>query len=200
MRGAETRLSDERLLAKLSDGGLVAIESRYHKSCLTALYNRLRVECLKSPADFEDDILYGFVVTEVVEHMHHMRECIIPEESTLVFKLKEFESLLSRRLAEYNAPQDSIDSIHSTRRKDDILKKLPDLSEAKHGRDVVLTLGDNVGAAIFYAWTLSGQSDRACLAMAAAITRKQLFVDYQQQDGILQDFRETRLFLLHYLP
>ena len=189
VREAARRLSDERLLAKLSEGDLVAIEARYHKTCLIALYNRLRVACSKSPADFEDDILYGVVVTEVVEYI---RECITSSEDiTPVFKLKELKSLVSRRLAEYNASQDSIDRIHSTRLKEDILKELPDLSEAKHGRDVLLTLGDDVGAAIFDACTLSGQRDGTCLAKAATIVRKQLFVDSQQHDGILQDFGEN---------
>ena len=68
------------------------------------------MECSKSPAGFEDDILYGVVVTEVVEHI---RECIISEDSTPAFKLKELKSLVSIRLSEYNASQDSIDKTFS---------------------------------------------------------------------------------------
>ena len=71
--------------------------------------------CSKSPADFEDEILYGIVITEVV---NYITECITAsDEITPVFKLKELKNLVSKRLAEYNASQDSIDKIHSTRRR-----------------------------------------------------------------------------------
>ena len=42
VRDAALLLSDEKLLAKLSEGDLVAIEAKYHKSCLASLYNRVR--------------------------------------------------------------------------------------------------------------------------------------------------------------
>jgi hypothetical protein len=189
VRDAATRLSDEKLLAKLSEGDLVAIEARYHKSCLIALYNRLRVTCSPLPADFENDILYGVVVTEVVEYI---RECITSSEDIMpVFKLREIKTLVSNRLAEYNASQESIERIHSTRLKEDILKELPDLSEARHGRDVLLTAENDVGAAIFDACTLSGHNDGACLAKAARIVRKQLFADSPQPVGILENFGDN---------
>ncbi|CAB4045060.1 Hypothetical predicted protein, partial [Paramuricea clavata] len=91
VRNAATRLSDEKLLAKLSEGDIVAIEARYHKSCFIALYNKLRVTCSPLLADFENDILYVIVVTEVVEYI---RECITSSEDiTLVFKLREIKTL-----------------------------------------------------------------------------------------------------------
>lgn len=34
---------DERLIAKLSEGDLVATEAVYHRSCLVNLYNKVRV-------------------------------------------------------------------------------------------------------------------------------------------------------------
>ena len=132
VRDAATKLGDERLLAKLSEGDLVAIKARYHKSCLIGLYNRLRVACFKSPSDLEDDILYGVVVREVVEYI---RESILSSENvTPVFKLWDLRNLTTRRLAEYNASKESIDRIHSTRLKEDILKELPSVSETRHGK------------------------------------------------------------------
>ena len=35
-----TNLQDQQLLAKLSDGGLVAQDAKYHLGCLVSLYNR----------------------------------------------------------------------------------------------------------------------------------------------------------------
>ena len=35
-------LSDDRLLAKLAVGDMIAVEAKYHSSCLAQLYNRRR--------------------------------------------------------------------------------------------------------------------------------------------------------------
>jgi hypothetical protein len=42
VRNAANHLCDEMFLAKLSEGDMIAVEALYHKSCLSALYNRLR--------------------------------------------------------------------------------------------------------------------------------------------------------------
>ena len=161
----------------------MAIKARYHKSCLIALYNRLRLACSKSLSDLEDDILCGVVVREVVEHI---RESISSSENvTPVYKLRDLQTLSSRRLAEYNASKESIDRIHRTRLKEDILKELPDVSETRHGKDVLLTPSKDVGAAIFDACTFISQND------GAGIIRKQLFSDHLQSDDFLENFEEN---------
>jgi hypothetical protein len=42
VREYATALQDQKLLAKLSEGDLVAIEAKYHPACLVLLYNRAR--------------------------------------------------------------------------------------------------------------------------------------------------------------
>ena len=42
IRSAATQLCDEKLLATLSQGDVVAIESKYHSKCLAKLYKHLR--------------------------------------------------------------------------------------------------------------------------------------------------------------
>ena len=42
VRNAASQLCDEKLLARLSEGDMIAVEALYHKTCLSALYNRLR--------------------------------------------------------------------------------------------------------------------------------------------------------------
>ena len=37
-----TELGESKVIAKLSEGDMVAIERKYHKKCLTSLYNRFR--------------------------------------------------------------------------------------------------------------------------------------------------------------
>lgn len=102
------------LLAKLSKGDLVTIKACYHKKYLIiGLNDRLCVACTKSSADFEDEILYGMVVKEVVDDII---ECITASnEITPVFNLSKLKNLASKRLSDYNSSQDSIHRIHSTR-------------------------------------------------------------------------------------
>ncbi len=42
VRDAATQLQDEKILAKLSAGDMIAVEAVYHKTCLAALYNRIK--------------------------------------------------------------------------------------------------------------------------------------------------------------
>ena len=58
---------------------------------------------------------------------------------------------------------------HSTRFKEKLLQRIPELREHKMGRDI-LTLKDNCGTAIFEACDL--QDDGMCLERAARIIRK----------------------------
>lgn len=55
----------------------------------------------------------------------------------------------------------------------------------------MLTVRTDVGVAIFDVCMLSVQRDKACLAKAASIVRKQIFVEFWQPDGILQNFVEN---------
>ena len=61
---------------------------------------------------------------------------------------------------------------YSTRFKEKILKRIPELTEHKMGRDVILTLKDDCGKAIFEACDL--QDDGMCLERAARIIRKEI--------------------------
>ena len=42
VREAATELLDQRLIAELSEGDLVATESKYHKTCLAEFYSKAR--------------------------------------------------------------------------------------------------------------------------------------------------------------
>ena len=48
VREAAAELLDERLIVKLSEGDLVATESKYHKTCLAEFYNKERTFASKA--------------------------------------------------------------------------------------------------------------------------------------------------------
>ena len=61
---------------------------------------------------------------------------------------------------------------HPTRFNETILKRIPELTEHKMGKDVILKLKDDCGKAIFEASEL--QDDGMCLERAARIIRKEI--------------------------
>ena len=81
------KLLDEKLIARLSEGDLVATETCYHKTCLAALYNRVRVLNGKQTSKEKgDEILEGMVLAEVVAYIEQCadkKDPVIP-----VFQLK----------------------------------------------------------------------------------------------------------------
>ena len=51
-------LQDSRLLAKLGSHDMIALEAKYHSSCLVSLYNRARDACKQDDAnDTQSDVL-----------------------------------------------------------------------------------------------------------------------------------------------
>ena len=64
-----TELGDTELLAKLSAGDMVAIEAKYHRNCLRALYNTITPA---APKDEDEDRLHGIAFAELVVFMEDM--------------------------------------------------------------------------------------------------------------------------------
>ena len=149
MRDAANHLCDEMLLAKLSEGDMIAVEALYHKSCLSALYNRLRdLQTTKPKADSENAINEGIVLAEILDYLKNYKAST---ETIPVFKLSDLKSLYLQRLKEYGCLDVCMENIRSTRLKEKILSRIPELHESKKGRDVVLTFKDEVGSEIYKA-------------------------------------------------
>ena len=66
VRRCATELRDTELLAKLSAGDMVAIDAKYQRNCLRALYNKIRPAALK---DEDADCLHGIAFAELVVFM-----------------------------------------------------------------------------------------------------------------------------------
>ena len=183
VRDAALLLSDEKLLAKLSEGDLVAIEAKYHKSCLASLYNRVRNATKNDLGKGdEDEIISGVVLAEVIGYIHEIYQT---EEGIPVFKLSDLVTLYRNRLKEYGGSNSLIESVHSTRLKENILGHIPELGEYKKGKHVLLTFKEESGQAIFDACAFSNEDDGMCLARAAAIIRKQIIASSKENDAIL---------------
>ena len=168
VREAAAELLDERLIAKLSEGDLVATESKYHKSCLAEFYNKVRTFASKaSIAEQEKSIVEDIVVAEIERYMRGIIE--VESDNIPVFYLKELKNLYVQQMKYHGY---AVEYEHSTRFKEKILKHIPELTEHKMGRDAILTLKHDCGKAIFEVCDL--QDDGMCLERASRIIRKEI--------------------------
>lgn len=89
-------LNDGRLLAKLSAGDAVAQELKYHPSCLTALYNRVRASNLAAEKQqtSEEKDAYPLAFSELVTYI---TETKASSKGPAVFRLAEMTSLYKQR-------------------------------------------------------------------------------------------------------
>ena len=89
-------LQDQKLLAKLSAGDMVAQEAKYHKSCLTSLNNQARSKASKE-AKGEDNksVAHGIVLAELVSYIEESRG---ENDGVLVFKMKDLSEMYTTRL------------------------------------------------------------------------------------------------------
>ncbi|KAG0715668.1 hypothetical protein GWK47_011424 [Chionoecetes opilio] len=162
VRRCATELGDTELLAKLSEGDMIAIEAKYHRNCLRALYNKIRPAALK---DADADRLHGIAFAELVVFMEDMHA---DEDNAPVFKLSDVANLYKTRLEQLGATVTN--KIHTTRLKDRLLSVLPDLRAHSQGRDTLLLFEKDIGPALKKA--CDHDSDAMHLVRAAQVARR----------------------------
>eukprot|EP00112_Aurelia_sp_Birch-Aquarium-sp1_P011752 Seg2473.2 transcript_id=Seg2473.2/GoldUCD/mRNA.D3Y31 product="hypothetical protein" protein_id=Seg2473.2/GoldUCD/D3Y31 len=161
---------------------MIAVEALYHKTYLSALYNRLReLKSSRPKTDSDNAIIEGIVLAEIVDYLQSSNES---SEAIPVFKLSDIKSLYSQRLKEYGSPDVCIEKIHSTRLKEKIIGRIPELHEGRKGRDIILTFKEEIGSAIYRACKQDYEEDGICLSSAAKIVRKQI-LQHDRADGEL---------------
>ena len=181
VRDAAVSLRDEKLLARLSEGDLIAVEAVYHKTCLAALYNRVRnLNGSTSGEESEQSIIEGVALAEVLEYIKSSYE---GSSDIPVFMLRDIKSLFCQRLIHYGANEENVSKVHSSRLKQKILSHIPGLGEHKKGREVLLTFNEETGSAIHQLCSQSFEEDGICLSKAANILRKQVFEHQWQRDS-----------------
>ena len=137
-------LQDEKLLAKLSAGDMVAQEAKYHKSCLTTLSNQARSRASKEAKVKDDETLaHGIVLAELISYIEEGRA---ESKGVLVFKMKKLSEMYSSRLKQLGIVEAG--TLHSTRLKNRILACIPSLRDYTQGQDTLLAFDSDIGAAL----------------------------------------------------
>ena len=87
--------------------------------------------------------------------------------------------------------QSFAEAAHATRLRKKILNKIPDLCVSKSGRQVTLTVDDEVERALFEACAWSDEENERVINKAAKIVRKDLLVSYEIFDGDVSEKRQS---------
>lgn len=155
-------LEDTALLAKLGARDMIVIEAKYHKKCLSTLYNRARQATSQNNAGDEDCCLHGIALAELVAFMEKVSS---DKNSAPVFKLADLAQLYKARLEQLGVVVEN--HLHTTSFKNRLLSELPDLQAHSQGRDTLLTFKKNVGPTLRKA--CDHDSDAMHLVQAAQV-------------------------------
>jgi len=153
---------------------LIAIEAKYHTSCLVNLNNRYRshLRNKNTIVDSDEKMNESRAFVELVEHIDSSSRGGIP-----VFKLSELHALYTGRLTSLGISK----SVNKTRLKERILEHFPECTVQFDGRNTLLIfdqclrilLRDAVKDRDYYS------DDALILAKAAKIIRKDIFAHRQ---------------------
>ena len=102
-------LQDQKLLAKLSAGDLVALKASYHSSCITSLYKRAETVCKDEAADTKLQ-LEGIALAELITYIEESRES---SDSITIFKLVDLANMYTSRMEQLGADTEAI--VHTKR-------------------------------------------------------------------------------------
>ena len=93
-------LNDEKLLAVLSGGDVIAQELKYHYSCLTALYNKERAYLLTIENQDDSELSHEREVYPLVfsELLTYILETKTSSDKPVVCRLADLVSLSKQRL------------------------------------------------------------------------------------------------------
>ena len=125
-------LQDQKLLAKLSAGDLVALEASYHSSCITSLYKRAETVCKDQAADTKFQ-LEGIALAELITYIEEAHES---SDSITVFELVDLANMYTSWMEQLGADTEAL--VHTTQLKERLLSHIPELEAYKQGRDIFL--------------------------------------------------------------
>jgi len=177
------KLQDNELLAKLSEGDLIAQDAQYHVQCLVSLYNRVRAKEAKPSSDSDVYTMNeGIAFAELVSYIE---DCCLDSTTAPVFKLADLVNMYSTRLIQLGT--DVVERVHSTKLKNRILNYFHDMEAHKKGRDVMLAFNKDIGHALSMACDHDSDTDAVCLARAANIVRRDMFKMKNQFNGSFEE-------------
>ena len=170
IRNMITELNDTHLMTKIVGADLIAMEVKYHLTCLVKLKNSYRslIRKAKQTAENTDEKMNES--RAFVELTRYIEKSV--DSGTLLFKLSEIHSLYMGRLEELGIKK----LVNKTRFKDNLLERFPEAQEQCVGRNIVIIFKEGLQNMLREVLKNRDFSeDAVILAKAAAIVRKDIF-------------------------
>ena len=171
LRAMANDMQDNALLTKISGGDLVAIEAKYHFSCLSEYRNRHRSYLRKKSK--EVDIDYERVkAREFVEVVSYVEAAI--EGELYMFKVKELRCLYQKQLKEFSYDVE----INKSKFKESILNYFESsgIQEQSDGKNKILIFPEGIKSLLKNAFEVHDYQEEALLFLRVAkICRNELF-------------------------
>ena len=184
VRKMATEMNDSVILAKLSQGDMIAIEACYHAKCLSSYYNKSRAKERENKCK-SDAVLYGVALAEIVAHIEEQKD----EAKITVFKVAELIKMFCNRIEELGLDLEG--RIHSTHFKDRLLSSCPNLVAYKSGRDVFVSFREDIGAILQNAYAEDADDEGTYLAKAANIVRREILNCSVRFEGTFDESSQT---------
>lgn len=185
------------LQGKLLEGDMIATEAKYHPACLLVLYKKAShakdaSSKMSTNAVFPPVNVESLALADVIAYMEDIKLVEVPA----VFKLSDLCSLYCSSLESMNAPRAS--KMHATRLKERIIENCPNVTAVTHGRDVLLTFNDHVGAAVKQMQG-SVDADAIHLMHTAKLIRNEIFNSCYKFKGKLDEHKSVPQGLLSFI-
>jgi hypothetical protein len=169
VRKAASFLQDEKLLAYLTGGDLVAQEAKYHQHCLIQLYNRERAAVRAQQPNEHDGSIHGIAFAELISYIEDVRNA---NDQCPIFKLADLVKLYTICINQFE--REDLSRVNSTRLKQRILEHFPDMKAHTKGRDVLMVFNDDLGEVLQKAREHSYDEEGIFLLRAAQIIRRDM--------------------------
>ena len=169
VRSAALLLEEEKLLTKLNSGDLIAVEAKYHKKCLTSLYNHARDKRRRQNRHCDDlNMAHSIALAELISYLEDSRV----KGEVKVHKLSSLVIDYSVRSTQLRA--DSDQQVHATRLKNRLTTHIPELRAISNGREVLLSFDEEIGDLLSDNLFQDHDSDAMCLMRAVNIVRRDI--------------------------
>ena len=111
--------------------------------------------------------------------------------SAPIFTQKSLTDIYNEKQVHHGASKEFTKKTHCTHLREKIMMEVPGLCDARDGRQVTLSIDNDVGRALFEACESSAEDKTQIIAKATKVTRKYLLVDDEIFDGDVSAERQV---------
>ena len=192
VRHCANAIDDHALLGKLMAGDMIATEAKYHPGCLLSLYRKTaQVESTNSAgtaaaatADTGNVVIPNIESLALAAIVAYVEDARCNNETPRVFKLSELGNLYVEQLQRHGVVLHA--KLNISRFKETLLASCAELTAVPHGRDVLLTFNEHLGATLKQ-MNANPDSDAVKMVHTAKLVRAEIFSSEYTFDGTFKD-------------